>query len=416
MLDHLSIFTCSGAHVGDIKRTNMKLSFHPIDEKQERALSPHIYSGTQPDKIERFLKNLLPEGKMLEQLSFFHNISMNDTLGLLEKIGHDVSGAYSFSKSKPIDEMHPLLLKSTENNYLSNGRVPVASFKGELNNCLAGCQPKLQAYLGDTALCGKGKSNSLLKFKNAPENHETLNEYVCMTLAREVGLVTANTYILRLPQSKSPVLVSQRFDRTSPTHHTIDACQMLDMDPSRKYERPYGSGRDVANICDGVNLHQISNLSDLCGNPAKTRKDISIWVIFNLFVENCDAHAKNLSFFYNKRKIQLAPVYDILNIPMCGIPDIDDSLAMRIGDTFNINDLSSYSIYELAEDINVPLPELKSRFKRVGDKLISGVNFLLGEENAAKLAINEKESRYLRTLKFRLLSNTMHIMSLAKNA
>jgi len=68
-----------------------------------------------------------------------------------------------------------------------------------------------------------------------------------MTLVAHLGLAVVEVSILRLP---SPVLVINRFDRISAREtvrrlHIIDSCQALNVPVSYKYERNFGSGRDV---------------------------------------------------------------------------------------------------------------------------------------------------------------------------
>ena len=83
-----------------------------------------------------------------------------------------------------------------------------------------------------------------------------INEYVCMQLARIPKLPVADVSLVRFGES---VLVVRRFDREisgDPVirRHLIDGCQMLDLPPTYKYERPFGKSGEAAAIRSGANL------------------------------------------------------------------------------------------------------------------------------------------------------------------
>ncbi len=80
-----------------------------------------------------------------------------------------------------------------------------------------------------------------------------------MALAAHVGIPTAEVSILRPP---TPVLVIKRFDRLAERDrvrrlHIIDACQALNVPVAYKYERNFGSGRDVRDIREGVSFPRL---------------------------------------------------------------------------------------------------------------------------------------------------------------
>ena len=117
---------------------------------------------------------------------------------------------------------------------------------------IAGYQVKLAVYLQDERLYlvdGELASTHILKPGRQDERLAKLvaNEHYCMTLAAHLGLAVVEVSILPLP---SPVLVINRFDRISAREtvrrlHIIDSCQALNVPVSYKYERNFGSGRDV---------------------------------------------------------------------------------------------------------------------------------------------------------------------------
>ena len=103
---------------------------------------------------------------------------------------------------------------------------------------------------------GELASTHILKFGTARALHLVINEYVCMQLARIMKLPVADVSLVRFGE---PVLVVRRFDRevsgdTVIRRHLIDGCQMLDLPPTYKYERPFGKSGEAAAIRSGANL------------------------------------------------------------------------------------------------------------------------------------------------------------------
>ncbi len=104
----------------------------------------------------------------------------------------------------------------------------------------------------------------------------------------------------------------KRFDRIYKINrverlHVIDGCQMLDLSPSYKYERNFGSGRDVKDIRNGA--CKLFKMADICEVPAKAKLEMLQWSIFNLIIGNCDAHGKNFSFFVDKKGAMICSAF-----------------------------------------------------------------------------------------------------------
>jgi serine/threonine-protein kinase HipA len=63
-------------------------------KKKGFIISPHIRpQKNDSDTIKRFLSNLLPEGKWLEELSINNQISKSNIFGLIALIGTETTGA-----------------------------------------------------------------------------------------------------------------------------------------------------------------------------------------------------------------------------------------------------------------------------------------------------------------------------------
>ncbi len=66
-------------------------------EKSGFAISPHLKPEVcKSESIKRFLANLLPEGRWLEELSVDRQISKSNIFGLIAAIGVETTGALTF--------------------------------------------------------------------------------------------------------------------------------------------------------------------------------------------------------------------------------------------------------------------------------------------------------------------------------
>lgn len=127
-----------------------------------------------------------------------------------------------------------------------------------------------------------------------------MNEWFVMSIAREVKLGVPEISVHWVPE---PVYLIERFDRQTiqgqlTRTHVLDACQILGLDKSFKYQQ--ATPKTLRKI-----LERIRNI-------AQTRMQLFRWLVFNILVGNNDAHLKNLSFFVRSDAYYLAPHYDLL--------------------------------------------------------------------------------------------------------
>ena len=343
-----------------IKGKDAFYTFEYTDEWKASGyeISPHLsFNKTiSSGVIKRFLENLLPEGKGLDDLTSFTHISKNNIFGLIRAMGFETSGALSFGE---IDQdTTPLFRPITEKELTSrideieSKSIIIWDKKQRLS--LAGVQEKLPVLLKDGVLGladGGLCSTHILKFQTKRNENIVVNEYFCMSLAKEIGLKVATVHLQKY--GEHPVLMVKRFDRiisndTVTRLHIIDGCQMLDLPSSYKYERNFGSGRDVEQIREGASFRKLFEATKICDVPATARLQLLDWAIFNLIIGNSDAHGKNISFFVDNVGIQVAPYYDMLSIVMH--EDVDHELAMAYGDEFDAAKILGYPLRVFAEE------------------------------------------------------------------
>jgi serine/threonine-protein kinase HipA len=308
--------------------------------------------------VRRFFENLLPEGKALDDAAAAHRLSKANLYGLLHVLGRETTGAITLLPEGVLPEQIPDSRREVPREELverirSRARIPFNVWDGRVRMSIAGFQDKLPVYINEDRLYlaeGRLASTHILKPEtlNPGLPFMVANEHFCLRLAGRLGLSSAGVDILRIPE---PLLVVERFDRRRRKAaverlHVIDGCQALGLAVSHKYERNFGSGRDVAHIRDGVSIARLFSIARFAVAAAPMRLGLLRWVLVQYLIGNSDAHGKNLSFFVEPGGLRLAPSYDLVSV--CVYPEIDHELAMAIGDEFDIAKVRAYDWAELA--------------------------------------------------------------------
>lgn len=390
--------------IAKLALNNDKLSWQyaPAWQQSGYAISPHLPLTDEIPAInvERFLRNLLPEGNGLEELLAIFHLSQYNTFGLIRALGVDTPGALimlSPTQAFPNEAFFRIIPDSELEQRLDNREeFSLIVWDGKPRLSVAGIQDKInvvlnnegQLGLGDGSLC----STHILKFEKQKLSHLALNEFVTMQLAKHCGLNTANVKLMRY--GKHPALLIERFDRQliSMTEinrrHIIDGCQALNLSPDYKYERNFGSSRDVANIREGASLIKLFGFANHCNNPALTKQQILDWVLFNVLIFNYDAHGKNISFFVGASGITLAPFYDLVNIKM--YPEFADEMAMALGDEFDGNTVHAYQLADFADSCRLTRSLVAKRLNYLIKTILSILPDII------KLIVcNDAENNYL---------------------
>lgn len=379
-------------------------------------VSPHLKPGeSASESVKRFLANLLPEGRWLEELSVSSHISRSNVFGLIAAIGAETAGALSFMmgeepKGGISTSFRPVTSDELTGRISQRQNVSIAVWDGKPRLSVAGVQDKLPLLIRADGQMGFGEgelaSTHILKFGTARALHLVINEYICMQLARIIKLPVAEVALARFGE---PVLVVRRFDReltgdTVVRRHLIDGCQMLDLPPTYKYERPFGKGGDAAVIRSGANLPDLFASCRLCRVPAAAIRDMLNWVLFQILIGNSDAHGKNISFFVGAGGIDMAPAYDLLNLDMYST-QYDRDFSMAIGDAFAPEDISPWELAEMCERCNLQKRLVANTLTILSGKLLKAMDvidlspLLPGEETefAGELiaAIRKNVERYL---------------------
>lgn len=297
------------------------------------AISQSLPLGEDPcdgPEVEAFFGNLLPEGGIRATIARSLGVSERNDYALLDALGGDCAGALVLMPpgvSPPEPASGGRVLSQPELGALVDALPmrPLLTGESGLRLSLAGAQPKLAlSKAGDDWLqpAPGAISTHILKpaIRDLPGSID--NEAFCMQLAAHCGLGVPESWIERDP----PLYVVARHDRERQRAtgrirrlHQEDFCQALGIPASRKYEAEGGpSLADCFRLIRGVS-----------SDPAGDLLRLTDWVIFNFFIGNHDAHAKNLSLLYRHGEVRLAPFYDLLST--AAYPGLSEKFAMRIG-------------------------------------------------------------------------------------
>lgn len=312
--------------------------------------------GKKTDGIEaqNYFANLLPEGDVRLDVCRKLGISNDNDFELLKALGGECAGALVISEEPPsalkreYQKISPADLKKRFHEGLSvlSG---VQDAEHGIRLSLAGAQDKIPVLFKNDELFlpqNGALSSHILKFpshrgfKEMPEN-----EYLMSCLARKLKLPFPRTQLLDLGGLR--VYLIERYDRlivqdgNSERLHQEDLCQALGYSYKKKYEKD--GGPTFQQVYQGIENGSASLPQDL--------EKALRWLIFNVAVGNCDAHAKNISLVMLRPNLwSLSPFYDI--VCTRAYPRITTLLAMKIGGADDSGTITGTHWKRLAKDIS----------------------------------------------------------------
>ena len=279
-------------------------------------------------EIEPFLSGLLPDDIIRTRIGRILQIPRENTFGLLKAIGGECAGAIAFFAEGdgpvPAEGRFRRLSDAEAGEILDSlEKKPLDVGEDGFRISGAGAQDKLIACWkrGTVELpLGGTPSTHIIKtaIRDYPDSVE--NECFSMKLAEACGLDCAKCRIALIGGKRR--YVCERYDRMEVDGavrrlHQEDFCQLLRVDPKRKYEALGGPG-----IADAMRL-----MRELSLTAADTLEFIRR-IIFIFLVGNGDAHGKNFSVLYRGRKVALSPMYDVMSTAL--YPEVSPRMAMKI--------------------------------------------------------------------------------------
>lgn len=266
--------------------------------------------------VDPFLEGLLPDqAPVREALAARYGVSPRNPFALLEHIGLDCAGAVRFADAehltRALDDDGELVALSEEEigarlAALEEGREPSWIAPGE-GWSLAGAQTKIALRReGGQWYEARGcePTTHILKPGITRMKEQALDEHLCLTTLREIGIPAARTRYARLGGREA--LIVERYDRLREGGrvrrvHQEDLCQATSTYPRRKYEADGGPG--ALRIID-----LLARWGDRDG--ASIRRFVDALIV-NVLLGAPDAHAKNYSILHAGDRRLLAPLYDL---------------------------------------------------------------------------------------------------------
>ncbi|MEK7668804.1 MAG: type II toxin-antitoxin system HipA family toxin [Gemmatimonadota bacterium] len=309
-----------------------------------------------------YFRNLLPEQAFRRLVAAAAGTTPEDSLGLLGAIGGECPGAVSVwpvtvhpPRREQYRDLRPSELAALFAPH-DQSALPSAVARGRLS--LPGVQEKvalLRRPNGRWALPVNGAVTSHI-LKRAPVTYPGLleNELLAMALARAAGLIVAPTERTSLDEA---VLCVERFDRVPASArsgtrlhklHQEDFCQVLGIEPERKYEF---DGGPSLKACAAV-LRRHSAL------PAEDLERLVRWAGFNYLIGNEDAHAKNLALLYRADGLRLAPNYDLVSTEI--YRGLERRMAMKIGGATDVRNVQRNDWERFARSVGLAWPLVRA--------------------------------------------------------
>ena len=302
------------------------------------------YSGVD---TRAWMDGLLPEGDVRDVLASRKKLDRTDLFSLLRHYGRDCAGAVTIldPEEDPAERRSAVRWLSDEELHTAVRDLPRAPFgigiSTKVRISLAGIQGKLAVVVdGDRIGLPEGLAASTHILKPVPlqaDGHErypgiVTAEAMSLNFCARLGLTVPAVRVLTL--ETGPALLVERYDRV----------RNVDGSVSRLHQEDLGQALGVMSVnkYQGYNdTPSLRQLVEVLRRYGAATQPTLVEVVGRLaahgLVTNCDAHAKNWSVLLTGSEVALAPVYDV--VPSTLWPDVDTTLALRVGDCSLLQDL-----------------------------------------------------------------------------
>ncbi len=414
-----------GKPIGLLEQTptgKMQFSYLPeaILSEEGRVLSLGMPLRAEPyDEVrtEAYFGGLLPESEMARKaIGKRHGVSHHNSFALLRAIGYDCAGAVSLhapsesvensedSENTTLGQSFPLSGKvlAEESLYLHIQELPQKPlFLGVegLRLSLAGAQDKAAICLVDNeiALSQDGcPTTHILKPVIQGFDGIVHNEYVCLKLAKHVGLKVPNVEIRWAKDL--PYLLIERYDRVIERVsqganrenrvqriHQEDFCQALGIISADKYQKE-----------GGPDFKACFDLLRQTAQPVKDRNTLAALMVFNYLIGNMDAHGKNYSLLHSPTQgIAIAPAYDLICTRV--YPALAIKMAMKIGGYYEPDQILRRHWERQCKEVGYSFPALRDLIHKQAATILEAMHTEKSQMQANDLAhpVLEEMTRFL---------------------
>jgi serine/threonine-protein kinase HipA len=302
--------------------------------------------------VRAFLWGLLPDNeRVLERWAQTYHVSARNPFALLRHVGEDCAGAAQFVTPERVEA---LMAGDGDVRWLNADDIaerlrilrsdPTAWHvynTGQFS--LAGAQAKTALhYDRHTRRWGEPwgavPTTHILKPAVTGLDDHDLNEHICLSAARLIGLSAASSQVASFGTERC--IVVERYDRlwtrSAPVTrvHQEDTCQAIALPPTSKYQSDGGPAPEQI-----IGLLRRNILPSTAADE-NVRRFIDA-LAFNWIIGGTDAHAKNYSVLLAGPQVRLAPLYDVASTLV-----YDDiyaprlRMAMKIGGEYRMQAIS----------------------------------------------------------------------------
>ena len=340
-------------------------------------------------EIEPFLSGLLPEDIIRTRLGRILQIPRDNTFAFLKAIGGECAGAIAFfaeGDAPAVDEGRFRRLSDGEAGAILDSleRKPLDIGEDGFRISGAGAQDKLIACWKSGAVelpLGGTPSTHIIKtaIRDYPDSVE--NECFSMKLAQACGLNCAKCRIAVTGGKRR--YVCERYDRIEVDGivrrlHQEDFCQLLRVDPKRKYESLGGPG-----VAESMRL-----MRELSLTAADTLEFLRR-LVFTFLVGNGDAHGKNFSVLYRGGRAALSPMYDVMSTTV--YPEVSKRMAMKIDGEYSFKWMSRNKFLREAEKLGIARRTMEKEMDRMGRRIVKQAPLVM-----EKLSVRYPSACYAR--------------------
>lgn len=354
----------------------------PMDVRFSNDFSGDFFKGKYTGtRVEAFFSGLLPDESIRKKLARNLGVSEYNSYSLLEAVGGDCAGALSFFSQgvKPKPQDTKVYVEFLDDDKLLRilkkiKKRPLLAGDDGYRLSLAGAQNKLAVgYLDGRVVLVKGgaPTTHILKPTIANFKDSVHNEFFCMKLAKMMGLDVPEVSVHFVHDK--PYYLVERYDRDIDNNgivtriHQEDFCQALGILPSSKYQ--FEGGPDISSSLELIRQNFAS--------PAKDQIKFLNLIIFNYLIGNSDAHGKNFSLLYVGTKPELAPAYDLISTAV--YPELDKSMAMKIGDDYDPQNVKIEHFQRLVPDTKTAQTAMENQVKSMTERIVDTAKLLKSE-------------------------------------
>lgn len=332
--------------------------------------------------IEPFLWNLLPDNdRVLARWASKYQVSAHNVFAFISHVGEDCAGAVQFVTPERLEAIRggtedtvEWLTEADVAKRLKTLREDHAAWRlprdiGQFS--LAGAQPKT-ALLWQNDRWGIPSgcipTTHILKPPTGQFDGHAENEHICLTLARALGLPTAESRVMRF--GRETAIVIERYDRQRSGNNIIrvhqeDVCQARGIMPTKKYQNEGGpSAFDIVELLRTYSTDRETDLDTFIGAMA-----------FNWVIAGTDAHAKNYSLLLGSRRVRLAPLYDIASVlPYDEFDPKKVKFAMKISGEYKLDLIRLSHWQKFAREVRIDVDEFVERLKSMAKQIPDDVS------------------------------------------